>query len=146
VPENEGKFWHLLPLLAKLEKRRLSRVRLHELSDPVQDAPVLLRQARVTIALEIVRRSTWDDAAARHAAAVISRDAIVVLLLCGRLLGSLGRLRLRLNLGLRLLRLKLSMLGYMVIRMLVVSLRPLARVLLLVCEDVLHLRRQFSRL
>jgi hypothetical protein len=109
VPENEGKFWHLLPLLAKLEKRRLSRVRLHELSDPVQ-------------------------------------DAIVVLLLCGRLLGSLGRLRLRLNLGLRLLRLKLSMLGYMVIRMLVVSLRPLARVLLLVCEDVLHLRRQFSRL
>lgn len=49
--------------------------------------------------------------------------------------GSLG-----LGLGLRL-RLELAVLGYMVMGLLVVALGPLARVRLLVREDVLHLSR-----
>jgi hypothetical protein len=46
---------------------------------------------------------------------------------------------LRLGLRLRLLCLKLTVLAYMVVRLLVVTLGPLARVLLLVREDMLHL-------
>jgi hypothetical protein len=61
-------------------------------------------------------------------------------------LGGLGGLRLRLRLNLSLsLRLELAMLSYMVVWVLMVSLRPLARVLLLVSEDVLHLRQQTLR-
>lgn len=67
-----------------------------------------------------------------------------MLLLRGGLLRGLGRLGLGLDLGLGL-GLELAMLGYMVVWMLVMSLRPLTRVRLLVCEDVLHLRQQFSR-
>jgi hypothetical protein len=46
---------------------------------------------------------------------------------------------LRLSLRLRLLRLELTVLAYMVVRLLVMTLGPLARVLLLVREDMLHL-------
>ena len=58
------------------------------------------------------------------------------------LLGSGGGSSGSLSLSLRLsLRLELSVLGYMVVRLLVVALRPLARILLLMREYVLHLLR-----
>jgi hypothetical protein len=84
------------------------------------------------------RPARSDHVVARQSGAVVARDAIVVLLLgrhgcCG------GCLCLRLSLRLRLLRLELTVLAYMVVRLLVMTLGPLARVLLLVREDMLHL-------
>jgi hypothetical protein len=63
---------------------------------------------------------------------------LLVVSLLGSLLGSL-----RLNVCcLRLrLRLKLTVLGYMMLRLLVMTLPPLARVLLLMGEEMLHLLR-----
>jgi hypothetical protein len=61
-------------------------------------------------------------------------------LLLGRGGGCGGCLSLCLCLRLRLrLCLELTMLGYMMVWLLVVSLGPLARILLLVREDMLHL-------
>lgn len=120
MPEDQGKLGHLLPLLAQLQKRRLPRVRLHQLGNPLQHAPVLLGHANLAVALKVICRSSRDDAAAGHGCTVVARDAIVVLLLslgCG-LRGGSG---LRLSLSLRL-RLELTVLGYMVILVLVVAL------------------------
>lgn len=135
MPQDQGELWHLLALLAQLEEGRLARVGLHELRNPLQDALVLLRHDGLAIALNIVRRSTWNDATARHRVAVVASHAREVLLLRGSRSD-------RSSLRLRLMRLELSLLlvGYMVGRVLLVVLRPLAGVLLLVRVDVLHLQ------
>lgn len=141
MPEDERQLRDLLSLLAKLEQRRLPCVRLHELGDPLKYTTVFLRHPSFTTALKVVCRSARNEAASRHGGSVVARDALVVLLLsCSR--GGCGGLRLRLSLGLCL---KLAVLGYMVIRVLVVSPGPLARVLLLVREDVLHLSLLFHK-
>jgi hypothetical protein len=135
MPQDQGKLRHLLALLAQLEEGGLARVRLHELRNPLQDALVLLRHdGLVVVALDVVGWSPWDDASTRNRIAVVARHAREVLLLCGRR-GDRSSLRLR------LMRLELALLvAYMVGRVLLVVLRPLARVLLLVWIDVLHLQ------
>jgi hypothetical protein len=139
MPEYQGQLRDLFALLAQLQQRRFARHRLHELRDPVQNALIFLRHANVCVRLNVVGRPARSDhVVARQSGAVVARDAIVVLLLgrhgcCG------GCLCLRLSLRLRLLRLELTVLAYMVVRLLVMTLGPLARVLLLVREDMLHL-------
>ena len=137
MPKDQRQLWDLLSLLAKLEEGRLAGGRLHQLRDPVEDAPVLLRHPDIGVRLEVVGRAAWDDAIALDRRPVVARDPVVVLLLgLGGSGGGSGSLSLRL----RSLRLELSMLGYMVVGVLVVALRPLTRVLLLlVREEVLHL-------
>jgi hypothetical protein len=139
MPENQCQLWDLLPLLAKLKEGRFAGGRLHQLRDPVEDAPVLLRHADIGVRLDVVGRTARDDAVALDRCPVVARDPVVVLLLgLGGSGGRGGRLSLRLSL--RSLSLKLSVLGYMMIGVLVVALRPLTRVLLLlVREEVLHL-------
>ena len=137
MPQNQGKLRHLLALLAQLEEGGLARVGLHKLRNPLQDALVLLRHDGLAVALDIVCRSTWNDAAARYRVAVVvaSHARKVLLLRCSR------RRRSSLRLGLLRLELGLLLVGYMVGRvLLVLVLRPLARVLLLVRVDVLHLQ------
>jgi hypothetical protein len=106
------------------------------LRDPVKNALVLVRHADVCVRLDVVGRPTRRyHVVAWYRGAIVARDAIVVLLLSRRGCSS-GRLCLRLRLRLCL---KLTVLAYMVVLLLVMTLGPLARVLLLVREDMLHL-------
>lgn len=137
VPEYQCKLRHLFSLLAQLQESGLACQWLHQLRNPVQDALVLLRHADFCVRLHIVGWAAGrDDVVARKSGAIVpgGGDAVVVLLLgCG--CGGRGCLCL----GLRLC-LELAVLAYMVMRLLVVTLRPLAWVLLLlVREDMLHL-------
>jgi hypothetical protein len=139
VPENQCQFWYLFSLLAQLKEGRLAGGRLHQLRDPVEDAPVLLRHPNIGVRLDVVGRTAWNDSIALDRRPVVARDPVVVLLLGLGGSGRRGRC-LSLRLSLRGLGLELSVLGYMVIGMLVVALRPLTRVLLLlVREEMLHL-------
>ena len=141
MPENQGKLGHLLALLAQLQQSRLARGWLHELRNPIEYAPVLFRHADLGVGLHVVRGAAGYDAVAGDSCPIVARDPLVVLLL-GLRGGSGGSGSLRLSLRrLRLgLRLELTVLGYMVVWVLVVALRPLARVvLLLLREEVLHL-------
>lgn len=45
MPQNQRQFGNLLPLLAELKKCGLARVRVEDLSDPVQNSPVVLADA-----------------------------------------------------------------------------------------------------
>lgn len=143
MPEYQSKLWYLFALLAQLQQGRFACSRLHELRDPVKHTPVLLSHANLGVRLYVVRGAAGHDAVAGDSCSVVARDTLVVLLLglCGGGGGG-GSLRLSLRLrGLRL-RLKLAMLSYMVVGVLMVTLRPLARVvlrLLLLREVVLHL-------
>lgn len=44
MPQNQCQLLHLLPLLAQLQQRRLSRTRIEDLSHPLQNLPLLLTQ------------------------------------------------------------------------------------------------------
>ena len=154
VPENQRKLGNLLALLAQLQQRCLARGGLHELRYPLEDAPVLFRHADLAC-LRVVRRTARNHVVSGETGAVVASDSAVVLLLGGGggSSSSLGLclclcLCLGLCLCLRLclrLRLELAVLGYMMVGLLVVALLPLARVLLLMREDVLHwLRVLFS--
>jgi hypothetical protein len=136
MPKDQRQLRHLLSLLAQLQKGRFAGHRFHELRDPIQDALVFFCHANVCVRLDIVGRSARrNHVVARYGGAIVARDAIVVLLL-GRRGCSSGCL----SLGLRLrLCLKLTMLRYMMMWLLVVGLGPLALILLLVREDMLHL-------
>jgi hypothetical protein len=129
VPEYQSQLRHLFALLAQLQEGGLARCRLHELRDPVKHSLVLLCDVDVGVCLNIVGRSARDHVVARQRGSVVARDAIVVLLL-----GRRGCCGCCLCLGL-----KLTVLRYMVMRLLVVRLGPLTLVLLLVREDMLHL-------
>lgn len=139
MPQDQSQLRHLFALLAQFQEGRLACGRLHELCDPVQNALVLLRHADVGVRLDVVGGPARYHVVVRHGSAVIARDAIVVLLLRGLCCDG-GSLSLSLHLTLLCLCLKLAMLlGYMVVRLLMVTLRPLSRVLLLlVREDMLH--------
>jgi hypothetical protein len=129
MPQDQSQLWHLLALLAELKQGGLACCWLHKLRNPIEHTPVLLRHANLRVRLQIVRGTARHDAVAGDSCPIVARDPLVVLLL---------RLRLRLR---RLsLRLELTVLAYLVIGVLVVALRPLARVvLLLLREEVLHL-------
>lgn len=132
MPEDQSQLWDLLPLLAQLEKRSLASGRLHKLGHPFQHAPVFVRHANVSC-LHVVCWAPGDGVVARQSGAIVGRELLVVLAL-----GSgLDSLRLLLCMQLCGLRLMLAMLGYMVLRLLVVALTPLA-VLLLMREEMLH--------
>lgn len=47
MPQDQGQLRHLLTLLAELQQRRLARVRVQHLRDPIQHAPVLLAEVRI---------------------------------------------------------------------------------------------------
>jgi hypothetical protein len=140
MPEDQSQLGHLLALLAQLQQGRLARCGLHKLRNPVEHAPVLFRHADIRVGLHVVRRAARHDAIAGDSCSIVARDPLVVLLLglCGSSSGG-GGLCLRLHL--RRLSLHLTVLGYMVIGVLVVALRPLARIVLLrlLREEVLHL-------
>lgn len=143
MPQDQSELWYLLALLAELKQGRLPCCWLHKLRDPVEHAPVLLCHADLCIRLQIVRGTSRDDAIARDSCSVVTRDPLVVLLLGLRSGGSSGSslcLSLRLRLRRLSLRLELTVLAYMVTRVLMMTLRPLARVMLLLLrEEVLHL-------
>jgi hypothetical protein len=138
VPQDQSQLRNLLSLLAQLQESSLTGSRLHKLGYPLEDAPVLLGHANIS-GLDVVRRSARHDVVARHGRAVVGRKLLVVSLL-GSLLGSLSLDVRCLRLCLRL-RLELTVLGYMVLRLLMMALPPLARVLLLMGEEMLHLLR-----
>ena len=139
VPENQSQLRNLFSLLTQFQESRFTRGRLHELSYPLQNAPVLLRHADIRVGLHVVRRAARHDAIAGDSCSIVARDPLVVLLLglCGSSSGGGG---LCLSLRLHRLSLQLTVLGYMVVGVLVVALRPLARIVLLrLREEVLHL-------
>ena len=139
MPEDQSQLGHLLALLAQLQQGRLARCGLHKLRNPVEHAPVLLRHADIRVGLHVVRRAARHDAIAGDSCSIVARDPLVVLLLglCGSSGGGGG---LCLSLRLHRLSLQLTVLGYMVVGVLVVALRPLARIVLLrLREEVLHL-------
>jgi hypothetical protein len=145
MPQDQSQLWHLLALLAELKQGGLACCWLHKLRNPIEHTPVLLRHANLRVRLQIVRGTARHDAVAGDSCPIVARDPLVVLLL-GLCSGSGGggglclSLRLRLRLRRLSLRLELTVLAYMVIGVLVVALRPLARVvLLLLREEVLHL-------
>jgi hypothetical protein len=140
VPKNQCQLWDLLPLLAQLKEGRLAGSRLHQLRDPVEDAPVLIRHANLGVRLDIVCGAARDNAVALNRRPIVARNPVVVLLLgLGGGGGGSGGLSLRLSLRGLCLSLQLTVLGYMMVGVLVVALRPLAGVLLLlVREEVLH--------
>jgi hypothetical protein len=141
VPQNQSKLRYLLALLAELKQGGLACCWLHKLRNPVQYAPVLLCHANLGVRLQVVRGTSRHNAVTGHGRPIIARDPLVVLLLGLRGGGSgSGSLSLSLRLSRLRLRLELTVLGYMMVGMLVVALRPLARVvLLLLREEVLHL-------
>jgi hypothetical protein len=132
MPENQSQLWDLLALLAQFQKRGLASGRLHKLGYPFQDAPIFVRHANVSC-LDVVCWSPGNSVVARQACAIVGRKLLVVLALRSRL-DSLGLL---LGMQLGSLRLMLSMLGDVMLRLLVVALTPLA-VLLLMREEMLH--------
>ena len=141
VPEDQSQFRYLLPFLTKLQEGGLACSRLHQLRDPLQHAPVLIRDSILTadpdLRAQIICRSSWNSsAAARDSSPVVARNTVVVLLL---LLLLLLRGLNSSGLGLCLSLLMLNLLRCMVIGVLVVALHPLGRELLLVLEIVLHL-------
>ena len=139
MPEDQSQLGHLLALLAQFQQGRLARCGLHKLRNPIEHAPVLLCHAHLRVGLHVVRRAARHDAVAGDSRSIVARDPLVVLLLglCGSSGGGGG---LCLHLRLRRLSLQLTVLGYMVIGVLVVALRPLARIVLLrLREEVLHL-------
>jgi hypothetical protein len=141
MPQDQSQLWHLLALLAELKQGGLACCWLHKLRNPIEHAPVLLCHANLGVGLQVVRGTSRHNAITGDGCSIIARDPLVVLLL-GLRGGSCGSGSLCLSLRLRCLslRLELTVLAYMVIGMLVVALRPLARVvLLLLREEVLHL-------
>lgn len=132
MPENQSQLGYLLPLLAQLQKRGLPSSRLHELGYPFQNAPVLIRHADIGC-LDVVGRSSGNGVVSGQRGAIVGRKLLVVLALRSCLNG----LSLLLGVQLGSLRLMLSMLGYVMLRLLVVALTPLA-VLLLMREEMLH--------
>ena len=134
MPQDQGKLWHLLTLLRQLQECGLARIGLHELRNPFQNALVLLRHDSLIVALDVVGWPTRNYARAWDRGAIVGGHAVEVLLLCGSGGHSGG-------LGLCLMCLQLALLvNYMVGLVLLVVLRPVARVLLLVLVNVLHLR------
>ena len=134
MPQNQGKLRHLLTLLGQLQESGLARVGLHKLRNPLQDALVFLRHNSLVVALDVVGRSARNYAGTWDRGAIVGGHAVEVLLLRGSSGDSGG-------LGLCLMCLQLALLvNYMVGLVLLVVLRPVARVLLLVLVDVLHLR------
>lgn len=149
MPQDQSKLWDLLALLAELKQGGLACRWLHKLRDPIEHTPILLRHANLGVRLQIIRGTSRDDAIARDSGPAVARDPLVVLLL-GLRSGGGGGGSLCLSLRLRLcrlsLRLELTVLAYMVIGVLVVALRPLARVVLLLLREevllhLLHLSR-----
>jgi hypothetical protein len=139
VPEDQSQFRDLFPFLAKLQEGGLACSGLHKLRDPLQHAPVLIRDSILTadpnLCAQIICRSSWNSSAAPgDSSPVVTRNAVVVLLLL-LLLRSLNSS----GLGLSLSLLMLDLLRRMVIGVLVVALHPFGRELLLVLEIVLHL-------
>lgn len=103
MPQNQRQLRNLFPLLAKLEERRLSRVGIEHLSDPVQDLAVVL--AHLLIRAHHAASAVVEVSAATerlvHVAVIVIRVSVlryapVVLLLSGGIRG-------RSSLGLRIL-------------------------------------------
>jgi len=143
VPEDQSQLRNLFSLLAQFQKSSLTRGRLHELGYPLQDAPVLLRHSDVG-GLDVVRGAAGDGVVAGKGGAIAGGELLVVLSLGSRLNG-LGLLLLSVQLG--GLGLVLSVLAYMVLRLLVMAMGlslsgPVAVLLLLLLlllrEEMLH--------
>lgn len=140
VPESQSQLRNLFSLLTQFQESRFTRGRLHELSYPLQNAPVLLRHSNIGC-LNVVGGPARNGIIAGDSGAIIGGELLVILSLGSRL-DSLGLL-----LGVQLcgLRLMLSVLAYMMLGLLVMGLAlsgPVAVLLLLLLllmrEEMLH--------
>lgn len=157
VPDNQSKLRNLLSLLAELHERRLSSIRIKQLSDPYENFPILFADSVQSCQSSGLRshpcsagggRLTWISCrrSRRTSAGATNGHAVVVLLLrcSGGSSGSLGLSMLLSRQGgvvLVMLSLVLSLvvLGLMMMLLLLKPGRLGLRVLVLVREDVLSL-------
>jgi hypothetical protein len=135
MPQNQGQLRHLLALFTQLQKCSLPRRGFHQFGNPPKHSLVLLRHAHLSADLvDVGCRTARNRISAWNACSIVARiyDTIVLVLLSDRGGGGSGS-------GLSLDLLLLHMVGRMVIRVLMVTLRPLGGELLRVHEVLLHL-------